>query len=215
MLYLFAGDDAKTKRKAYEEFIKSVEKDTERFFVSRNNFNKMELESFYSGAGLFFKKCAVFLENILEYEEQGDFVLDKLDLMSSSANDFIFLESKLNKSILDEFKKARADINVFEVPKEKKEKYDNFILTHDLEMRNKFNLWLHFREAMDIGVGMEELVGVLFWKAKDMILKKNFSKFSEQELQNFATRISYVLPEARKSGRDDEAAFEAFLLESF
>ena len=45
---------------------------------------------------------------------------------------------------------------------------------------------------------MEEIVGILFWKIKDMILKKNFSKFKETEFKNFAARLSYLLPEARK-----------------
>jgi hypothetical protein len=121
----------------------------------------------------------------------------------------------LNKPILDAFRSARAELNIFELPKEKKEKYDNFILTYDLERRDKLNLWIHFREAMDLGVGMEELIGVLFWKGKDMLLRKNFSKFKEAELINFVTKISYLLPEARKQGRDDEAAFEQFLLEAF
>jgi hypothetical protein len=81
--------------------------------------------------------------------------------------------------------------------------------------RDKRNLWIYFRQAMDKGVGMEELIGVLFWKAKDMILKKKFGKFKESELKNFASKISYLLPEARKEGRDDETAFEQFLLEAF
>jgi len=46
-------------------------------------------------------------------------------------------------------------------------------------------------------------------------LKKNFGKFSEAELQNFAGKLSYLLPEARKDGRDAEAAFEQYLLEVF
>ena len=62
---------------------------------------------------------------------------------------------------------------------------------------------------------MEELVGVLFWKIKDMILKKNFSKFSEAKLKSFAMKLSYLLPEARKKGVDAESAFEKFLLEVF
>ena len=72
-----------------------------------------------------------------------------------------------------------------------------------------------FRQAIDLGVGMEELVGILFWKAKDMILKKNFSKFRETELKYFASKLSYLLPEARKEGKDDEFAFEQFILEAF
>ena len=62
---------------------------------------------------------------------------------------------------------------------------------------------------------MEEIIGVLFWKIKDMLLKKNFGKFSENELKNSALRLSYLLPEARKKGYDDESVFERFLLEVF
>ena len=62
---------------------------------------------------------------------------------------------------------------------------------------------------------MEELVGILFWKIKDMLLRKNFTKFSEKQLKTFASRISYLLPEARKKGLDAESVFEQFLLEVF
>ena len=81
--------------------------------------------------------------------------------------------------------------------------------------KDKLNLWIYFRQAMDLGVGMEELVGVLFWKIKEMLLKKDFRKFSEAELKNFASRLSSLLPEARQAGRDAESAFEQFLLEAF
>lgn len=215
MIYLFAGDDTKTKLASYEKFIKSFPKGIETFFIGKNDFNAMQMESFYSGAGLFFTKCAVVYTNIFEREENLNLVLEKLDLMSESQNHFIFLEGKLNKPISDAFKKARAELNIFELPKEKKEKFNGFLLAYAFEDRDKLNLWIHFRQAMDKGVAMEELVGILFWKVKDMILKKSFRKFSEEELKNFATKISYLLPESRKKGLDDEAAFEQFLLKAF
>ena len=48
-----------------------------------------------------------------------------------------------------------------------------------------------------------------------MLIKKDFRKFSEAELKNSASRLSYLLPEARKASRDAEAVFEQFLLEAF
>ncbi|MES2023485.1 MAG: hypothetical protein V4439_02265 [Patescibacteria group bacterium] len=214
MIYLFSGDDAKNKRLAYDKFLKQY-KDIEIFYINKSDFNEMQIESFYSGAGLFFSKCLVVFNNVFEKEEIQDFILDKLDLIKESANDFVFLEGKLNKPVLDAFKKARAELNIFELSKQAKEKYDNFILADDFYRKDKLNLWIHFRQAMDVGVGMEELIGVLFWKAKDMLLKKNLGKFSETELKNFASKISYLLPEARKYGKDDESVFEQFLLEAF
>ena len=215
MLYLFAGDDAKKKRKAYEEFIKSQPKGVETFFISKNDFDAMQLESFYSGSGLFFTKCAVFFENIFEREEIRELILKKIELITSSVNDFIFLEGKLDKSTLESFKKAKAELNVFDLPKEKLEKFNSFLLANALGDKDKLNLWIYFRQAMDKGVSMEELIGILFWKTKDMLLKKNFSKFSEIELKNFANKLSYLLPESRKEGKDDESVFEQFLLEAF
>ena len=215
MLYLFSGDDAKNKISGYEKFIKTIPKGMETFFISRNGFDRNQIESLCSGSGLFFAKSEVIFSNIFEYEEKWDFILGKLELMARSENFFIFLEGKLNKPILEIFKKVKAEIRIFELPKEKKEKFDNFLVANAFAEKDKLNLWLYFRQAMDKGVGMEELVGVLFWKIKDMILKKKFGKFKESELKNFASKLSYLLPEARKTGRDAESAFERFLLEAF
>ena len=215
MIYLFAGDDVTTRHKAYEEFISNATDGVETFFIGRNDFDKVQIESLYSGAGLFFAKCNVVFTQVLEREDATEFILEKLEAMAKSANDFIFLESKLKKSILDAFKKNRAELNIYDLSKDKKEKFDNFLLANAFGNRDKVNLWIYFRQAMDRGVGMEELVGVLFWKSKDMILKKNLSKFSMQELQDFSSKISYMLPESRSDGFDDEARFEQFLLEAF
>ena len=215
MIYLFTGDDTKNKFISYEKFIKSIPTSTAIFFINRNEFNPIQIESFYSGSSLFSVLSAVIFQNIFEREETRDFVLEKLKLMGESANSFIFLEGKLNKSILDAFKKVRAELNIFELSKEKKEKFDNFLVANAFGKRDKLNTWIYFRQAMEKGVGMEELIGVLFWKIKDMLIRKDFHKFSESELKNSATRLSYLLPEARKEGRDAESAFEQFLLEIF
>lgn len=223
MIYLFSGDDSKNKILNYEKFIKSLPAQTgisplETFLISRNSFDPVQIESFYSGSSLFSALSAIVFQNIFEHEETRDFLLDKLKKMGESNNSFIFLEGKLNKPILDAFKKVEPEklhINIFELPKAKKEKYDNFLVANAFANRDKLNTWICFRQAMDVGVGMEEIIGVIFWKIKDMLLKRNFSKFSEEQLNNFTSRISYLLPEARKRAEDAEAAFEQFLLEAF
>lgn len=223
MLYLFSGDDSKNKILNYEKFIKSLPVQTgvsfsEIFFINRNDFNPIQIESFYSGAILFKAVSMIVFQNIFEYEETRDFVLDKLKQMGESDNLFIFLEGKLNKPILDAFKKIgvkRSQINIFELPKQKLEKYDNFLVANAFANKDKLNTWIYFRQAMDVGVNMEEIIGVLFWKIKDMLLKNNFNKFSPEQLKTFASRISYLLSEARKKGLDAESAFEQFLLEAF
>jgi len=215
MLYLFTGDDAKNKLISYEKFIKSIPASTETFSITRNDFDPVHIESLYSGSSLFSPLSAVIFQNIFDNEETRDFVLEKLKLMGESTNTFVFLESKLNKPIVDAFKKAQSQINIFELPKAQKERFDNFLVANAFERKDKLNMWIYFRQAIDKGVVMEEIIGVLFWKIKDMILKKNFSKFSEEQLKNCISKLSYLLPEARKAGLDAEASFEQFLLEVF
>jgi hypothetical protein len=215
MLYLFSGDDAKSKLRAYEKLIQSVPGSTEKFLINRNNFDVNELERFYSGAGLFFTACMVVFSDILETETSRNLVIKKLGPMAKSESLFIFLEGKLNKPVLDAFKKAGAESKVFELAKAKKERFNSFLLANAFEQKDKLNLWICYRQAVTAGVGMEELAGVLFWKIKDMILKNNIRAFSLEQLKKFASRLSYVLPEARKTGKDPEVAFERFLLDIF
>lgn len=215
MIYLFSGDDSVKKISSYEKFLASIPKEVEVLNIGKNDFNEMQIESLYSGAGLFESVSMVLLVNVFEKESAREFIISKLPELQHARNTFVFLEGKLLKSLLDKFIKVEAKINNFELTHAQKEKFNNFLLADAFVARNKLNLWIYFRQAMDKGVGMEELIGVLFWKIKDMILRKNFSKFSESELKNFSSRLSYLLPEARKNGLDAESAFEKFLLEVF
>lgn len=215
MIYLFSGDDVDKKIINYEKFMDSIPKGFDIFFVSRNNFDRNQIESFYSGSSLFSSKSNVIFSGALDNEETRDFVLEKMGNMGASDNWFVFLESKMTKVILDIFKKARAEINIFELPKEKKEKFDNWLLANAFMTKNRLNTWVYFRQAVDRGVVLEELIGVIFWKIKDALIKGNLGKFQKEELENLIQKISYLLPEARKKGLDAEAVFEKFLLEAF
>jgi DNA polymerase III delta subunit len=215
MIYLFSGDDVKNKLGTYEKLLAKAPKGSEIFRLAKNDFNPAQLEGFYSGAGLFSKHSVVSLSDFLSEDETEDFILNHLDQFASSANWFVLVEGKLNKPILDVFKKAKAEINIFEAPKTASEKFNSFGLANSFGVRDKLNLWIQFREAMANGVALEELAGILFWKAKDMLIKKSFGKFTEEELKNFVQKISYLLPESRQKGKDAEAAFEQFLLEAF
>lgn len=214
MIYIFHGNDADKRHDAYEKFLKSVSQSTEIFHVEKDKFDPSEMENFFSSSGLFFKKSIVICKDVFENEESAEFILGKINLIDLSLNDFVFIENKLNKNILQTFEKAGAVVKSFEA-KEKQEKFNNFLLANAFGNREKLSLWIHFHQALKKGASLEELAGVLFWKAKDMILSRSFGRFREDELKGFASKISCLLPEARKKGMDDEVVFEQFLLEAF
>ncbi|MDP9249178.1 MAG: hypothetical protein M3M85_01560 [bacterium] len=218
MLYLFSGDDTKKKLASYEAFLEKQTKSKEAretFFINKNDFDPAQIESFYSGSSLFAALSSVVFHDILADDEAREFILPRLKLMAESENSFIFVEGKLGKPALDAFKKAKAELSVFEAPKEKKEKFNSFVIANAFAAKDKFNTWLYFRQAVDRGVALDELSGILFWKVKDMLLKRSFGKWKEEELKTIAGRISYLLPQARKKGPEAESAMEQFLLEVF
>ena len=111
MIYLFTGDDTKKKNIAYEKCLKTFGKNVEIFVINKNDFNPVQIESFYSSAGLFFDRCVVVLKNIFEREEAKDFLLKKIGEMQKSENIFILLEGKLKKTETDIFTKKKAEVN--------------------------------------------------------------------------------------------------------
>src|ERR1700759_968466 len=120
MLYLFTGDDAANKRSNYETFIQTLPNRLEVFSIARNGFDRLQIESLYSGSSLFSPVSLVVFERILESPETRDFLLEKLQPMAASENHFVFIEDKIGKPILDLFKRAKARITMSDLPKEKK-----------------------------------------------------------------------------------------------
>ncbi len=216
MLHLFSGEDIEKKRAAYDRLMISLPEGTEIFHISARNFDPVRIESFYSSSSLFSGKSALVFEDILEGKEEKEFLFSRLDKLAASENVFIFLEGKLGKPVLGLFEKAGGEVNIFSLPRnESGQKFNSFALANALCERNKLSLWLNFCRAREAGIELEPLSGILFWKVKDMLLKRNFHKFSEKELKELAGKISLLLPKARALGRDAEAAFEEFLLEAF
>ncbi|MBP9802738.1 MAG: hypothetical protein KBD14_00285 [Candidatus Pacebacteria bacterium] len=211
MIYLFSGDDTKSKIKSYEAFLKKFNLPI--YTINRNNYSNALIENFYSGASLFDPKSVIILNNILENTEYSEFIFSNLEFIQKSENTFIFNENKLLKTVLDKFNKIKAEVNIFELKKEQKEKFNNFLLADAFAVKDKMSLWLYYRQAVDLGVGLEELSGVLFWKIKDMILKKNFLKYKEEDLKNINFKLAHLLAKARREGKNDEIVFEKFILE--
>lgn len=212
MIYLFTGDDTINRNKAYEKSLKDFN-DLPLIHINKNNFSTETIESLYSDANLFDPKSIIVFSYLLEDKNINEFILNKLEFFASSNNIFIFLENRLLKPITDKFKKNESEVFVFELKKIEKEVFNNFLLANAFGDKDKVLLWLYFRQATLKGVALEELVGVLFWKVKDMILKKNFFKYKEKDLKEIAFKLSILLPKSRREGKEAEITFEKFIIE--
>lgn len=237
MMYLLYGTDADEKQKAYKELLESLSPSNEAclrrqalFFVSDVDFEPDKLEDHIGGAGLFSDRNVIVLEHVLENEEARDFILSKLKELKGSPNIFIFLEREVPKKVLDKIKKTAEKTLEFkepDIPMHKK--FDVFLLTNALAERNKKKVWTVYHKALSKGALPEELVGILFWQIKTLLLVKEgntsglhpfvvkkskaFSaNWGLDELRQLSSRFVALHHESRRTGRELGLELEKFLL---
>ncbi len=119
----------------------------------------------------------------------------------------IFLEESVLKKDRSAFEKVGAEIQEFaKVIEEKKETFNTFALADLLGKKDKKNLWLAFRGAVEKGESPESIHGILFWQMKNLalvkngdtkgmspfVLRKNFvfaQNWTREAIQNFSSQL--------------------------
>ena len=86
-----------------------------------------------------------------------------------------------------------------------------FRLADALRAGNKKALWVGYQRELQHGAAPEALHGVLFWAAKDMVLKSSGSA-QKSHAKNLIAELATLPHEARRQGEDLEYALERFIL---
>ena len=195
MLYLLHGTDINKKQKERIKILDLLSKkftNTEKVSFGDVVFDITNIESLISSQGLFGKRFLVSFDSVLENENIADVLLERLLQMSESENIFIFSENKILKEILKKFEKTGAEIQEFPLLK-KTEKENVFAIANALERKNKKEIWIIFNKLTNSGIPSEKILGILFWKTKDMILRRNLlaggQKFSEAKLKSLSSQF--------------------------
>jgi len=217
MIYFLHGTDIDKARVKAHELVENLLKkkpDASFFKMSVENFNDAELSSYIGGQGLFENKYIVFLDRLCEDKEVKEVLLDKIKEISESQNIFIILEGKLDKASLAKIEKKSEKTQDFVLPEgEKKEPYNAFAVAEALGRRDKKNLWMLYRKAIDKGEAPEALHGMMFWKVKTMLTSSYGGAYEREELYGLAEKLVSVYHEARRGSHELEIGVETLILE--
>ncbi len=186
MIYVFLGDRLKTTeavRKNTENLLKK-KPDAEVFKITDDNFSLDLLLELINSQGLFSKKYIVVLDSVfLKNIDIKDNVL--LNSIKESEHIFFIIEDKINDSDRKSLDKFFEKVTVYD-KKESKEFFNVFTLANDLGRKDKKNLWINFFKATSFGVEAEEILGVLFWQIKTILLCLNTKDPKEFSISPFA-----------------------------
>jgi hypothetical protein len=146
----------------------------------------------------------VFLDRVTENAEAREKIADFIKTMEESPNIFIVLEGKLNAELKKGFEKDAEKAVECEPETKgapfKEDGFNIFALANAVGRREPLKAWSIYRQAVDAGIAAENILGILFWKAKSM---------SSPAL---ARDILVLYHEGHRGARDLELGLERMLL---
>jgi DNA polymerase III delta subunit len=244
MLYVFCGPDIAQSHEKSQKLIGSLRaKKPDAAFeqVTADNWSSALIENHLGGQGLFSNKYIVLLDRVTENEEAKEKLADFNEPMNESPNIFIVLEGKLNADLKKSFEKYAAKVVVSSESSVNlkgskvysgKPEFNVFALGDAVGSRDGIKAWAVYRQAVDIGLESEGILGTLFWQVKSMIMARDaksagesglspfvFSKskryaenYSEVELRNLLSGLITLYHDGHRGLRDLELATERLML---
>jgi DNA polymerase III delta subunit len=230
MLTLIYGTDARKRHQAREQLL---EKNPGVTFGVRTTTDARlaDLELIADGASLFDEKLGMILEYPFDNENFGEDLIGYLPRLVASTNTIIVLERELVKDIVRSFEKAGADVVLCDEPKTlAKKEFNIFSLTDAFMSRDKKAMWLLYREAVIREHAPEEIIGILFWAIKNMLLlsgttgsgglspfvvtkaRSGLTHWKESELAEASRALLHITYGAHSGMFEGEEELERFLI---
>lgn len=230
MLAVFFGNDVVMVRKEAFDFVDAKKEEREVHLVEAGNYEPNWLTEAAGGVSLFGGSQIYVLDNWSENKEAYEDLVNNLEALNHSGNDFVVIEGSLLAAEKKKFEKWADEMS--EHKKSAEEAFNSFSLTDALLKRDKKSLWLLWNEALMSGKSPEELIGVLWWQLKTLRLaevtnspeeagqkpfpyskaKRALGNFKEGELKTISRDLLKVTNESRLGGLESSLAVERWLL---
>jgi DNA polymerase III delta subunit len=211
MLYVFLGTDREKARAALNAAVKKTNAHITR--VSDANPLEDLKATLRQGAHMFAEARVVVLDSVCTNEEAREELLAALPALAASADQFFMLEEKPNAELKKKLQKYAAEIQTFDAAK-RKEYPTVFKLADYMKKGDKKNMWVAYQHELAQGNAPEAIHGVLFWGAKQMLLKARAGSKEATRARAFIVALSELPHHSRRRGEEFEYALERWMLSS-
>jgi hypothetical protein len=210
MLYLFYGSDREKVRSALGEALEKRAKKKEVLRIT-DAHTVADLAASLQGPGMFGTQRAIVFDSIVggANEEMRGMLLQALESLKKSPELFFMAEASLDAATRKQIEKFAEESEKFDAPKKEK---DNsiFALANALQRGDKKALWVGLMQEYAKDAAPEAVHGLLFWGAKQMLLKARAQE--KAHAQALVAALAELPHEARRRGEDLEYALERFVL---
>mgnify|MGYP001597440760 CR=1 FL=1 len=211
MLFFYTGTDTKKARGEMNKEVASISKNGERVARISDANSIADFSASLQGSGLFGERRIVILESVAENEEMRDLLFRSLERMQKSEEPFFIFEASPDADTRRTIEKYAEKKYRYNAPKKEK---DNsvFALANALRRADKKALWVGYQKELAKGGAPEAILGVLFWGAKDMLIKSKEGTPECNRAKKLVAELAELPHKARRNSFDLEYALERFVL---
>jgi DNA polymerase III delta subunit len=203
MLCIYFGANRELSKKQSETFVSVRKKDGfSVLYFDDSNFVEDDFINPSEGEDLFGGKKVVVGKNLFSRKEIKEFILKVAKRVSESKVDYCLLEDEISKADIEVLDKVGVVLNESKATPKKNEDFNTFALADFMMKRDKKNLWVMYRKAIDYGKTPEEIAGVLFWQLKVALLVR---RGEEKGISPFAVSKARGLLKNFKDGEIESA----------
>lgn len=205
MLYFFSGTDSTKTRTALD---KVLEKNSKGATVVRitDAHSLADMHASLGGSGLFNEKKVYVFDNVLLNDEMRAYFLEHISSILKSEDMYLMIEGALDAATRKQVEKYSETFERFDEKKIAKQE-TIFALANALQSGKKKDLWVGYQKELYAGKVPEAIHGVLFWAAKQMLLRNDSPR-----ARALVAELAELPHEARRQGTDLEYALEHFVL---
>lgn len=208
MLHLYLGTDReKARAKMHADFAKAKGARVARLTDAHT---RDDLAMLLQGGGMFSEKRVIVLENICANAELCEMLLAHIERLVHDEEVFIYEEKPLAE-LRKKLEKHAEKVEKFDAPKKERDS-SIFAIANALKRADKKEVWVSYMREIEKGNAPEAVHGVLFWAAKDMLLKSREGSADHARAALLVAHLAELPHEARRRGEDLEYALERFAL---
>jgi len=210
MLYLYLGTDREKARSKMNAAIEKAAKKAEIVRIT-DAHTVDDLKAVLQGGGMFGGKRVLVFEGVCANQELCEVFLGSLERLSKSDEGVFVYEEKPLADLRKKLEKYAKAVEKFDAPKKERDS-SIFVIANALKRSEKKTLWTGYMREIAKGNAPEAVHGVLFWAAKDMLLKAGRDAAVRSRASMLVAALAELPHEARRRGEDLQYALERFLL---
>lgn len=168
-----------------------------------------DLRSSLAGGGMFAEARVLVYEGVCTNSDLYDVFIEALEYLRDSEEHVFVYEEKPLAELKKKLEKHAKSIEKFDAPKKERDT-SVFVIADALKRGDKKGMWVSYMREINKGAAPEAVHGILFWAAKDMLLKS--SGTTVPKARALVASLSELPHAARRRGEELEYALERFLL---